>query len=356
MAELTFNPGKTKQLGKLCGSMTNAIVESLKSLIDQPFALTPGSFEVLSGEQITASLPHQAVVVRADLDKDFEGRTLRFVLASQEATALAGFMMMNSAEDIQKKRSLGQIDAEDLEAFGDVSKVLCAGVDGVLRESFGSVVGLTCHDHGLVDSTGDPEGSLGSEQLLVYTYGFKVGGFEESQAMILIDLESAESWNEGGLFDDGSQALGSEESASENQASLEDIPIREIRGKLACYLCDTRLVDTLRRSCRRVGLELDRHPTCEVPNPAAHQKDVVVLDIPIGEERRFEWCKRIKEYDPTVMVVVLIHHPSKKRVLQGFMTKADVILGWPVEETVLSAKLNYLLDPPQPDEADLDED
>ncbi|MHC5064182.1 MAG: hypothetical protein ACYTG5_09430 [Planctomycetota bacterium] len=354
MAELTFTPGKTKQLSKLCSAMTNAIVESLKSLVDQPLALTQGSLEVTSAEQITSSITKQSIVVRADLDKDYEGRTLRFVFAGQEATALAGFMMMSSEEDIQEKRKPGQVDAEDLEAFGDVSNVLCAGVDGVLRENFGSTVGLKLHDHGLIDPSADPDALLGSEQFLAFTYGFKVGGFEESQAMILMDLESAEAWNEGSLFDDGTDDHAAGDTANDDLPSLEDIPSREIRGKLACYLCDTSLIETLRMSCRRVGLELDRHPTCEVPNPAAHKKDVVLMDVPIGEERRFEWCKRIKQYDPGVMVVVLIHHPSKKRVLQGFMTKADIILGWPVDETVLSAKLNQLLDPPQSDDADLD--
>jgi len=356
MVELTLNPGRTKQLSRLCSAMANAVVESLKSLVEQPLAITQGSFELVGSDRITADLPGQAIVVRGDLDKDYAGRTLRFLLDARDATALAGFMMMNSEEDIAKKRTAGKIDAEDLEAFGDVGNVLCAGVDGILRESLGPVIGLKLRDHGVVDAEGDPGELLGVEQFLVFSFGFKVGGFDEGRTMILMDLESAEAWNGGSLLDDGHPPEEGDPVGADGEENLEDIPAAEIRGKLACYLCDKSLVDTLRKSCRRVGLELDRHPTCEVPNPAAHKNDVVVLDIPIGEERRFEWCKRIKQYDSGVKVVVLIHHPSKKRVLQGFMTKADIILGWPITEPVLSDKLNQLLDPPQSDDADPDAD
>ena len=99
----------------------------------------------------------------------------------------------------------------------------------------------------------------------------------------------------------------------------------------------------LRRSCRRVGFELRRHGRGEIPNPAAHRNEVVMIDVPPGEERRFDWCRRLKEISSTTKVVLLLHHPSRQRVTQAFLSKADAILGYPCDEPQLSQKLAALL-------------
>lgn len=105
----------------------------------------------------------------------------------------------------------------------------------------------------------------------------------------------------------------------------------------------------LRRSCRRVGLELRRHGRGEIPNPAAHKNEIVLLDVPPGEDRRFDWCRRIKEISDSTKVVLLILHPSRQRVTQAFLSKADVILGFPCDEQQLSQKLASLVpDAPPP--------
>ena len=106
----------------------------------------------------------------------------------------------------------------------------------------------------------------------------------------------------------------------------------------------------LRRSCRRVGLELSRHGRGEIPNPAAHRKQVVVIEVPPGDDRRFDWCRRIKELSDSTSVVLLIRHPSRQRVTQAFLSKADVILGFPCEDMQLAQKLEQVIPdaPPEP--------
>jgi len=67
------------------------------------------------------------------------------------------------------------------------------------------------------------------------------------------------------------------------------------------------------------------------------------LDVPTGEVKRLDWCKRLKSYGGGQRVVLLLHGPSRALVMQAFLSQADVILGWPVNEAMLSAKLNGLL-------------
>ena len=72
---------------------------------------------------------------------------------------------------------------------------------------------------------------------------------------------------------------------------------------------------------------------------------IVLIDVPPGEERRFEWCKRVKELSDTTKVALLLHHPSRQRVTQAFLSRADIILGFPCEEQQLSAKLRQVMAP-----------
>ena len=69
----------------------------------------------------------------------------------------------------------------------------------------------------------------------------------------------------------------------------------------------------------------------------------VTLDVPPGEERRFDWCRRIKDLSETTKVVVLLQHASRQRVTQAFLSRADAIVGFPCEEPQLSQKLDQLL-------------
>jgi DNA-binding response OmpR family regulator len=68
--------------------------------------------------------------------------------------------------------------------------------------------------------------------------------------------------------------------------------------------------------------------------------------VPGNEERRIDWCRRVKEYQPNVRIVLLLHRPSRQSVAQCFAAKADVILGVPCAEAQLSQRLSALLETP----------
>ena len=166
--------------------------------------------------------------------------------------------------------------------------------------------------------------------------------------MIAIDVDTATRWN-GGPLEPVEESAGSAVGLRPDEDGLESIPAAPIRGTLAAYTIQGEVFRLLRRSCRRVGLELRRHGRGEIPNPAAHRNEIVLLDVPNGEERRFDWCRRIKDLSETTKVVLLIQHPSRQRVTQAFLSRADAILGFPCPEAQLSQKLAQLI-PDEPDE------
>lgn len=111
---------------------------------------------------------------------------------------------------------------------------------------------------------------------------------------------------------------------------------------LACYFGDGEAAGVVREACGRIDVRMQRHGRHEVPNPGAHRHGVVLLDVPAGQERRFEWCRRLKKHDPSIRVILLIHEPTRARVVRGAMSGADAMLGLPVTPDELAARLREL--------------
>ncbi len=351
MSGTAIIPGSDKKLKKLLAAMANATVDTLKSLIDKPVELKPGSIEATDSDSIVSSLSGQVAVIRGAFDKDYTGKTLRFVLEATDATAMAALMMMTPEEVIHDRRKLGTLEGEDLEAFGEVGNVLCSGVDSILRDKIGNTIGLRVQDHGVVKPGLDDDELLGDEPLIRYGFSLTIDEFPTTEGAFLLDVETAEKLNDGPLIntegdsdDDDENAGGDQENADPQEEAFEDIPAAEIRGKLSCYLADNEVYDVVRRCCRRVGLKLSRHGTTEVPNPSAHKDSYVIIDVSQTEQRRFDWCKRLKLNEPTATVILLIHQPSRSQVMLGFMAKADIILGFPISEKALSQKISETMD------------
>jgi len=232
--------------------------------------------------------------------------------------------------------------------------VLCSGLSAALRAEVQNV-DIRLQDHVVLSQNDDPAALLPQGQLVACRLKTKIEGQPERSMWFVVDRASAEAWNKAPLDDALQASAAAQANAAGNAAGgidgapkladedLEDIPAAPVRGVLHAYIAAPELMRVLRRACRRTGLDLRRHSRAEVPNPAAHKGEVVLMDVPAGEERRFDWCKRIKEYDATIRVVLLLHRPSRARVTQAFLSQADVILGLPIEEQQLSAKLNALL-------------
>jgi hypothetical protein len=346
MTANALKQGTAKELKALFAALTASIRDSIGALVNRPFAVRHGEPEVRGVDALLTALPRPCAVARGALDKGLAGKHVLALIELPEAVAMAGLLMMTPDDVIAQRRATGTLTTEDAQAFGELGNVLYSGFGNLLRDQVG--VDVRYQDQGIVRPGADDQRLLGTAELCTSPFRMKIGEYPEATGAIAIDLATAEAWNKGPLELDPAAvaapgiAVPTGGTRTEDDA-LDTIPAAPIRGTLAAFVQHTQAFRVVRRACRRVGLDLRRHGRTEIPNPAAHKNGVVLLDVLPGEERRFDWCRRIKEISATTRVVVLLHRPSRQSVTQAFLSRADVILGFPCDEPQLSAKLTALL-------------
>lgn len=350
MTANTLKQGTGKELRRLFALMSTSVGETLGSLVNKPIAVRPTEPEIKIAEAFLAALPRPFAVARGMLDKSLAGKSMLTLFEVPDAIAMAGLLMMTPDDVIAQRRASGTLGGEDTQAFSELGNVLYSGLGNVLREHVGNV-DVRYQDHGSLKPGADADGMLGTGELFLFGFRMKIGEYPESTGVFAIDLMTAEAWNRAPLELDAMPPGGGAVPASSGPGAstmrdddvLDTIPAAPLRGTLAAFVQHTDAFRLVRRSCRRVGLDLRRHGRTEIPNPAAHKNGVVLIDVLPGEERRLDWCRRIKEMSDTTGVVVLLHHPSRQFVTQAFLSRADVILGFPCDEQQLSQKLTALL-------------
>lgn len=356
MAGIVLKPSDTKPLRQLLTQLAGAMAETLGSLIARELVVRPGKVESWSNVELLASLTGANALIRGALDKDYAGKHLYAMFEVRDAVAMAGMLMMTPDHVIEQRRGTANLEAEDAEAFGEIGNVLCSGLGNVLRDNIGNI-DLRLLDHGLVQPGNDERRLLDSTPLVAIELELRVAAYPATTARLLIDRDTAQKWNQGPLevaaAPDAAAAAAAQgqlprgdAAARSEEESLDDVPAAPVRGVLNAFLANPDSMRLVRRCCRRVGFELRRYGRSEIPNPAAHRNEVVLLDVPLGEERRFDWCRRIKDFNANIKTVLLLHRPSRARVTQAFLSQADIILGWPCHEGQLGAKLDELLGQP----------
>lgn len=119
----------------------------------------------------------------------------------------------------------------------------------------------------------------------------------------------------------------------------------ESLGALHCFVSEAGARKSIERAAHLAELRLTRYPGADAPNPGSLPRGALLaLDVPVGHERRFDWCRRLKIRRPDLQVLLLIHHPSRNRVLRGCLARADALLGWPADEAMLTQRLEDLID------------
>ena len=342
MTASSLKPGTGAELKRILAMLATRIGESLGSLVGRELVVRPDEPEVTGVDAFAAALPRAMAIARGQFEQPHAGRSLLALLELPDAIAMGGLLMMTPDDVVQQRRVSGEMTEEDATAFGELGNVMFSAFGNALAE-IADAGQVRYQDHSVLRPEAEDHGVLGNGPLVALPFRLKLGEYPESRGYLLLDQGVAEAWNKEPL------ALGTAPAAGRtggrnDEESLESIPAAPIRGTLAAFVMQPEVFRTLRLSCRRVGLELRRHGRGEIPNPAAHKNEIVLMDVPPGEDKRFDWCKRIKELSPTTRVVLLVHHPSRHRVMQAFMARADAILGFPSEEPQLSQKLAGVLD------------
>ena len=57
------------------------------------------------------------------------------------------------------------------------------------------------------------------------------------------------------------------------------------------------------------------------------------------DPERFAFAGRVRRECPNAMLVLLLHEPSRERVIAGLQLQADAMLGWPRPTENLVAKI-----------------
>jgi hypothetical protein len=293
---------------------------------------------------LLATLRRPMILVRASLGGLDAGHSLWFALDVLDAVTLVAAFEKLPEETIAVRRRTPAIGAGELELFAQIAREICAGIGAHLAAALGDST-CTIAEIGTLQPGRDRGRKLGPGPFVVDPFELLLGEQVRCAGLLLIEPETAARWNQGTPelepppppeSDTGGTVVASDDED-------EEIPIAPIRGRLAAFLTAPESFTTVRRSCRRAGLELVSYARTDIPNPSAHRNQIVLLELQAGDDRRYDWCKRIKTCDPAIKVVLLIHRPSRQRVLQGFVAGADAILGWPFSEGLLAHKLESLL-------------
>jgi chemotaxis protein CheY-P-specific phosphatase CheC len=320
-----------KTLHKVVQEALDTVATNLKSLMERDMALEPTTSTVMPVDEALGELKGEFIHLHGQFDKEMEG-TVRLFVALPDAIAMSGFLRMLPDEVVASQRKEGGWGDDDEEAMKEVGNILFSALDEAFSDATtkNSNVRIDSIEKLKLSATNTLE--LEAEPYVISEFSCKIHEFTAQQAWLCIPLEAAEELN-GSPLQFGENGLGG---AGGIDDDIEDAPIR---GELVAYSTDPAIQKRLRRACRRTGLRFEKRPRSEVPNPAAHHGKVVFIEIDRETPKRFEWCRRLKLADQDICVVLMLVRPNKMMVASAFKAKADSIIGWPIEEELLTEKL-----------------
>ncbi len=328
--------GSDTKITEIAKNSLQAIATNIQSLVDKDVTLTPSAPKITNNELLQQELNEKFTHLHGDLEKDYEGR-ISILFSWPASITLSSLLRMIPEEVVGQSRKTGTWTEEDDEAFGEVGNILFSALDETLRGAAKGKVNIRLGAFDKLDFLSSDPNILPEDTFLLYPFTCQIGDYPQDKGYLLIPLDAAEKLNGAAI---GFHSPGGDGDDDEDE-EFEDAPIR---GHLAVYGTQPQVLKTLRTACRRVGLVFDKRPKAEVPNPAAHREHVIVLEIGKGQEKRFEWCRRLKASDIDIKVIILLLQPTKMGVVLAYKAQADAILGWPAREKEISKKLTSFME------------
>lgn len=275
-------------------------------------------------------------VMRGALEQPVAGGEVLFGFDPAGAVTLAAGVMSTPRSVLQQQLEEGLPEWYD-EALAEIGNVLCSGVNRVLRRRLDTAVGLRFRDSASVRPGFDQFDILGQGEKVIFDYVLQIEDHPKSHACVILDAEVAEIWNGGVPACDQAGSMPATPPATDH--GLRPSGLAPDARRLSALIVGGDTASIVQACAARLGLEFSSRTGSDVSSPAARHGDLVVIEIPVGEDKRFEWARRIKEQFDGIVVVLLIHEPSRARVIQGCMTMADTVVAWPSMEPQLFEKL-----------------
>ena len=333
--------GSDTTLAGIVNSSLSAIAQNIGSLIDRPASIKGQAAKLTNQDLISEYINGSYTILHGDLEQDYSG-SIYFFFSLEDAVTFSSYLMMIPDEVVRSNRKSPNWTEEDQEAFGEVGNIIFSALDETLRNACTGKINIRLGGVEKCDFPQQKPECLKEDSYVNYPFECQIADFPSSKGYMLIQSPAADAINKSPIGF-GFETDEAEEAAIDTEDADDDFEEAPIRGTLSIFSSDITILKALRRSCRRVGLTFDRRSRNEIPNPSAHQDQIVLIEIGRGQEKRYEWCRRLKA-SGTTQVVLLLHDPTKYGVALGFKAQADLILGWPLKEQMISEKLSLLLE------------
>lgn len=299
--------------GGIVEALTQAVAQDLIGRAAQPVKLTGTAGHCCSLAEIHRELSDTAEVFRIALrDNTVPAGRLALLVADHSATALARLALPEMGERSPQRIAQALHDCGERAAQA-IARLLRLRSDGRLDAWLPPTDAVDD-----ANQTDDDERPWLRQTLELHAEGLETIGLQ-----LICDTHSglllANGWRGAATPQEGQQT-----------------------AILPCFLDDEATFQAIARAARGLGLRAEHHPRGEAPNPSACPSGIVTLDVPVGQERRFAWCQRLKQRREDLLVLLLLHHPSKARVLRACLAHADEILGWPAEDVRVVERLRAL--------------
>jgi hypothetical protein len=334
MRTKTRNTGQGPLRSRL-GAIDEAGATALGALAGRSVRIERGELLIRTGDELLAHivqplllLRHRIVGARGEIG---------YLLGRREAITFACVGETGIGdEELLRRRLSARLEPGDLDGLEDVAWLLAERGDRVMRRLTGGRCGLafeaidaltpeTCAR--LLPATRE-HAVMRLRMLLEQIPPTDFVAVADPKACDLLDAEQP--------ADELAPARDEEPGPAEPRAEPGGIALHT-------FLLDDPSVEAARRCSQRLGLDLRRHPGHTAPNPSTIRDGIVLIDVPPGFDQRFDWSRRIKDARPGIAVAILVHHPTRSRVLRAFEARADIVLGWPTDPLELAIRLRKLV-------------
>lgn len=320
---------RTDQLAARLATITTAGATTLADLAGRAVRVETDSFATRTGEQLLERVAEPILMLRAEVTG--QHGSIGFLVGRRDAITWACLARPNAPDhDVLRRRHAAVLERRDVDALHDVGWLLGDRGDRVLRQMTGERAGLAFREVAALTPQSRAQLLPPSREHGVLALRIAFAGLPPTELTVIADPAACD------VLDTGDHALRA-------VPAERAVPAAQPKGPMVrAFLDGASTFPAVLAACGRLGVELEGHAATTAPNPSAIRDGIVVLELPPGERQHLEWCARLKQASPEVQVAMLVHQPTRARVLQAFEARADAVIAWPAEPLEIAIRLRNL--------------